>query len=200
MTIKSRRDGVISDDTIFESKLIEIDNQLVLLAKDVAELYEVDVGHLNRIVNKYIHLFPEDYRFQLTKTQWENLKCIENISSLKQHGGVRHIPYAYTEKGLYMLATILTKSTKAKEIHFHIIETFAKIREVSRNISKAVVLTDKNKQNTLLTQSNKLLNEVIDADIIEEGVLEGAVQEIKDEFKLNLGFIQVSRTIVNKKK
>lgn len=105
----------------FENKLIEIDGKTVLLAEDVAKLFRTETGSLNRTAGKYPHLFPEDYRFKLTKEQWENLKCTKNISSSQQHGGSRHTPYVYTEKGLYMLATILTKNKIAKEVHFHII-------------------------------------------------------------------------------
>lgn len=126
------------------------------------------------------------------------MKYIENISSLNTHGGARHTPYVYTEKGLYMIATILTKNERAKEIHFHIIETFSKIKQISRNLQTIVKTEVEQEQKKLMESSNKLLNEVIDADIIEEKKLNSNVKKVKDEFEINLGVIKFKRTIENK--
>lgn len=184
-------------NTFIEKKLIKIDDKLVLRAKDVALLYEIEVKHLNRMVGKYSHLFPEDYRFQLTEQQWENLRYIENTSSI-QHGGTRYRPYVYTEKGIYMLATILTKSDRAKQIHFHIIETFSKLRKISKNI-KHITLTDNHdKQKELIQNSNQLLHEVIETEIIEEKKLEKNVKKVTDEFQIDLGILKFKRVIENK--
>ncbi|MEA2049648.1 MAG: ORF6N domain-containing protein [Campylobacterota bacterium] len=191
-------DDIIKYENI-ENKLVRIDGKLVLLASDVALLYDVEVKHLNRMVGKYIELFPQDYRFQLSKEQWENLKCIENTSSLNLHGGIRHRPYVYTEKGLYMIATILSKNEKAKEIHFYIIETFAKLREVSKNMKQITKITNQKEQKELVDKSNQLLQEIIDTEVVEEKELEPNVQEIKDEYEINLGFLKIKKTIINKK-
>lgn len=156
----------------------------LLLANDVALLYGVEVKHLNRMVSKYINLFPKEYRFQLTK---------------EGRGGNRYLPYVYTEKGLYMLATILSKSDKAKTIHFHIIETFSKLRKISKNLQLITQTSNQEEQKQLIKKSNQILNEVIDTEIIEEKTLDKNVQEIKDEYEINLGVLKFKRTIVNKK-
>jgi hypothetical protein len=189
--------NIILNNSI-EKKLINIDGKLVLLAKDVAELYEVEVKHLNRMVGKYKHLFPQDYRFQLTADQWKNLKCIKNTSSLNSHGGTRYNPYVYTEKGLYMLATILTKSDKAKQIHMYIIETFANIREISKNIKQIIKTDNPEQQKQLIQKSNDLLHEVIDTQIVEEAPLENKVKKVTDEFQIDLGILKFKRIIENK--
>ncbi len=182
----------------FEKKLIEINNQTVLLANDVAQLYGVETKHLNRMVGKYIHLFPKDYRFKLTKEQNESLRCMKNTSK-SGSGGNRYLPYVYTEKGLYMLATILTKSNQAKEIHFYIIETFSKLKQISKNLKLITQTTNQDEQKQLVEKSNKILHEVIDTEIIEETELDKKIQEVKDEYEINLGVLKFKRTIINKK-
>lgn len=115
-----------------EGKVIAIRNQNVILDSDVAELYGVETRTVNQAVKRNIERFPIDYMFELTAEEYENLKSQNVMSSW---GGSRHVPKAFTEKGLYMLATVL-KSPMAKEATFAIIETFAKIRVLARGIEQ----------------------------------------------------------------
>ena len=179
----------------FEDKLINMDNKPVLLAKDVAQLYEVTVSALNQAVKRREDLFPEKYRFQLNEKQVNEMVSHSVIPSKSSFGG--HNPYVFTEEGLYMLATVL-KSDRAKLIHFHIVETFAKIREISKNLQLIVQTENSKDQKKLIKTSNNLLNEVIDADIIEEKKLDSNVKKVKYVFEINLGVIKFKRTIENK--
>ena len=89
---------------VIQSKIYEVRGVKVMLDKDLASLYQVEVRVLNQAVKRNIKRFPSDFMFQLTKEEWENLKSQFVISSW---GGIRKLPYAFTEQGLAMLSGIL---------------------------------------------------------------------------------------------
>jgi len=97
-----------------------------MLDSDLAALYEVETFNLNKAVKRNIERFPDDFMFQLTKEEWENLTFQNGISS-KQHGGRRSIPYAFTEQGVAMLASVLN-SPKAVGVNINIMRAFVKLR------------------------------------------------------------------------
>ncbi len=117
---------------IIESKIIEIRGQKVLLDFEVAEIYGVETKRINEAVKNNPEKFPDDYLFQLTEKEFELLRSKISTTKLMK---TRVAPKALTEKGLYMIATIL-KSKKAVEATFAIIETFAKVRELTQTIKK----------------------------------------------------------------
>ncbi len=98
-----------------------------MLDSDLAELYEVKTGALNRAVQRNIVRFPSDFMFQLTKIESENLRCQIGISS--SYGGRRFRPYVFTEQGVSMLSSVL-KSEKAALVNVEIMRTFVKLREI----------------------------------------------------------------------
>ena len=87
------------------SSIKEINGQSVILDADVATLYGVETRVVNQAVKRNLERFPSDYRFQLSEDDIQNLKS-QNVTS--SWGGNRKLPYAFTEKGLYMLATVLS--------------------------------------------------------------------------------------------
>ncbi|MCD6091999.1 MAG: ORF6N domain-containing protein [Bacteroidales bacterium] len=98
-----------------ESKIIEIGGQKILLDFEVAELYGVETKRINEAVKNNTDKFPENYILELSEEEVKSLKS--KISTLKSKGRGQHskyIPKAFTEKGLYMLATIL-KSQRATQ-------------------------------------------------------------------------------------
>lgn len=129
-----------------KDKLITIDNQLVLLDKDVAELYGVEPRRLKEQLKRNIDKFPKEYAYQVANDTLDDVVSQNAIPSKSSLGG--HNPWVFTEKGLYMVATIL-KSPQATEATFAIIETFAAIRELSRNINALAKTTDKETQKQL---------------------------------------------------
>jgi hypothetical protein len=175
-----------------ENKLLMLRDTLVLIDKDIAELFAVETRDINKAVKNNPHKFPEGYVFELTKEEFEVLRG--NFSTAK-FAKTRSLPKAFTEKGLYMIATIL-KSNIATEATIQIIETFAKVKELSRNINDIMKATDEAVQHELAQKSNKILEEIID---IDEEVLEddedGEVIETTTKFEFNLGFAKVSRSI-----
>lgn len=98
-----------------------------MLDSHLAELYEVENRALIQAVKRNIDRFPEDFMFQLTKTEFENLKSQIVISS--QWGGRRTLPYAFTEQGVAMLSSVL-RSKRAVHVNIAIIRAFVRLREL----------------------------------------------------------------------
>lgn len=141
-----------------EEKIIEIRNQHVIIDTDVAQLYGVETKRINEAVSRNTDKFPQSYLIELTQEEWEPLKS-QFATSIK--GGKTKLHTAFTEKGLYMLATIL-KSPKATETTLAIIETFKKVREISRTI-KAIPQTPQNspKYQELMQKTGDLISDLV---------------------------------------
>lgn len=108
------------------SKIYLIREEKVMLDSDLAELYGVSTGNLNKAVGRNIKRFPEDFMFQLTEKEWENLKSQNEASSW---GGTRKAPKAFTEQGLAMLSGVLS-SERAIMVNIQIMRTYTKMREM----------------------------------------------------------------------
>ena len=112
-----------------ESLIRVIRGQKVMLDRDLAELYGVETRRLNEQVKRNIERFPEDFMFQLTSNEFDNLKSQIAISSW---GGVRKLPYAFTEQGVAMLSGVL-KSSTAVEANIRIMRAFVSMRHFMVN-------------------------------------------------------------------
>jgi len=117
-----------------KSRIYTIRNKEVMLDEDLAKLYEVDTKVFNQAVKRNIERFPDDFRFQLTEKEYENLRS-QFVTSSSEHGGRRYAPYVFTEQGLYMLSAVL-KSSVAIEVSIEIMRTFTKMREFSMHYNK----------------------------------------------------------------
>jgi len=126
---EGQENKIIIPDEIISNKIYFIRDSKVMLDKDLAELYGVLTGNLNKAVKRNIKRFPNDFMFQLTKEEFENLKFQIGISSW---GGNRSLPYAFTEQGVAMLSGILN-SDRAINVNIQIMRIFTKIREVLTN-------------------------------------------------------------------
>ena len=188
---------VIKFETL-ESKLMEIRDTLVLLDKDVAVLYEIEPKRLREQLKRNIEKFPKDYAYQLTDEEIQIMVSQNATPSKKHFGGTN--PWVFTEKGLYMVATIL-KSKVATDATLQIIETFSKIKELSRNINNIMKTTNETTQKELAQKSNQILEEIIDidADVLEDDE-DGEIIETTTKFEFNLGFAKVSRSVKKIKK
>ena len=114
---------------IIQSKIYEIRGQQVMIDKDLAGLYQVEVKRLNESVKRNSKRFPEDFMFQLTAEEWQNLKSQFATSSW---GGTRKLPYAFTELGVSMLSSILN-SELAIEVNINIMRAFVAVRRFIAN-------------------------------------------------------------------
>lgn len=110
---------------IIQNKIYEILGQRVMLDFDLAELYEVETRTLNQAVERNTKRFPSDFMFQLSNKEFENLMSQIVISSW---GGTRKLPYAFTEHGITMLASVL-RSERAIEINIQIVRAFIALRQ-----------------------------------------------------------------------
>lgn len=118
---------------IIENKIFIIRGLKVMLDSDLAQLYDVETRIINRNVKRNINRFPEDFMFQLTKKEWENLKSHFGISK-ETKGGRRFLPYVFTEHGVLMLSNILN-SDRAINVSIQIIRVFDKLKQfaISQN-------------------------------------------------------------------
>jgi phage regulator Rha-like protein len=111
---------------VIENKIFFIRGRKVMLDKDLAQLYGVTTSNLNKAVRRNTERFPEDFMFQLSKEEFENLKFRFGTSSW---GDTRKLPYAFTENGVAMLSSVLN-SQRAVQVNIQIMRTFTKLREM----------------------------------------------------------------------
>ncbi len=167
-----------------ERKLLIIRSQQVLLDSDVAGLYGVETKRINEAVKNNPERFPDGYICQLTAPEKKEL--VENFDRFRtlKHSSAR--PKAFTERGLYMLATIL-KSEKAVETTLAIVETFAKIRELTRTVKALSLSSEKAEQKTLMQKSGKLIAEVLDDGLV--------TSDTETTIELNFAVLKFKHTI-----
>ena len=110
------------------SKIYFIRNRKVMLDKDLAELYGVETRVMNQAVKRHKKRFPNDFLFQLSKSEYEFLISQFVISKKSGRGGVRKMPYAFTEQGVAMLSGILN-SDRAIAVNIQIMRTFIRLRQ-----------------------------------------------------------------------
>lgn len=111
---------------MIEQKILMIRGHKIMLDRDLAKLYGVTTGNLNKAVSRNLERFPGDFMFQLNKDEFNNLIFQFGISSW---GGTRKLPYAFTEQGVAMLSSALN-SKRAILVNIQIMRTFTKLREI----------------------------------------------------------------------
>jgi len=173
-----------------EKRVLTIREQQVLIDRDVAELYGVETKEVNQAVRNNPEKFPEEYIIPLSsKEKSEVVKNIDHLSVLK----FSHVlPTAFTEKGLYMLATIL-KSPVASQTTIAIVETFSKLRELSRIINQIPNTQEEAEQKNLMQKSSEILAEVLDDNSLE-------VTGDETTIELNLAIMKIKHTVKRDKR
>ena len=152
---------IVKEDIKIEDLIYEIRGKQVMLDSDLARLYGCKNGtkSLNLAVKRHINRFPERYMFQLTKEEFDNLKFQFETSSWNNYGGIRKLPYVFTEQGVAMLSAIL-KTEVAEEISIRIMDAFVAMK---RYINTSLI-KQKYINNLVLEHDNdiKLLKESFD--------------------------------------
>lgn len=166
-----------------KDKIILVRNNHVILDADVAALYGVETRVLNQAVKRNADKFPTDYMFRLTKEEADDLKS-QTVTS--RWGGTRVLPRAFTEKGLYMLATIL-KSKQAVEVTFAIIETFAAVRELKRELVNLHKETNPDIQQSKMKRFGEVLSDIVMPDL--------ATAETESTLELNFIIGKIKHTV-----
>ncbi len=168
-----------------ESRLILVRDQMVLLDCDVADLYGVQTKHVNQAVRNNPDKFPEGYVFELNDDEMRQVKIFD--LSARSHYNSK----AFTEKGLYMLATIL-KSPLATKTSIAIIEAYARLKEFGRTVAVAGAEKDEDKQKHLLHRVGELMSDLV-SDSME-------ITEDEYTMELNLMAVRLSRKVKRQKK
>jgi hypothetical protein len=144
---------IVIAEEIIVSKIYHVRGKQVMLAQDLAELYQVETRALNQQVKRNIGKFPERYMFQLTQDEHERLRS-QNVT-LKRGQHSKYLPYAFTEHGILMLSSVLN-SERADKVNMLIIDTFVKLRELMF-MHKDVVHQLEQVQNKLTEQDNQIM-------------------------------------------
>ena len=170
--------------TEIEDKMIIVRGQMVLLDRDVADLYGVATKHINQAVKNNPDKFPDGYVLELSDEEMSQVKNFDLSSRSHYNAKV------FTEKGLYMLATIL-KGPVATEATINIIETYSKLKCLGREIKEAASSTDDEKRSIV-----KKAGEII-SDLASD-----AMEITEDEFtmELNLVAVKLSRKVKRHKR
>ena len=172
-----------------ESKIAIIREQQVIADADVAELYGVETRRINEAVRNNPDKFPEDYMFELNKSELRDLRS--KISTTKVSRKSRSATKVFTEKGLYMLATIL-KSERATAVTFAIIETFAKVRGLKRELLELHKETDKEIQAKKMKHFGEVLTDIVMPDL--------ETSETESSLEINFLIGKIKHTVKRVKK
>lgn len=168
-----------------EERIITLRHQNVLLDSDVAILYGVETKRVNEAVKNNPDKFPVGYVIELTNSEFKDLRSKFSTTNLTKS---RTLPKAFTEKGLYMLATIL-KSNKATQTTIAIVEAFARIKELSRTVLQ-LPTADEAQQKTLMQRTGELM-----ADLLDD---EQKVTDSETTIELNLAVLKFKHTVKRK--
>ena len=172
-----------------ESFIIELRGQKVILDSDVAKIYGVETRDVNKAIKNNADKFPRGYIFELkSKEKQEVVEIFHHLEKLKYSP---QSPKAFTEKGLYMLATIL-KSKQATKATLQIIETFAKIKEFSTVAKTLATEKDKAAQKKLVDKSGELIGDILNQEFANSNSSETTIE-------LNLAMIKIKHTMKKKK-
>lgn len=189
---------ILKENEKIENLIYEIRGKQVMLDSDLAKLYECKNGTkvINQAVKRNITKFPERYCFQLTETEYRNLKFQNGTSSLNNYGGVRKMPFVFTEQGVAMLATVL-KTPVADAVSMRIIDAFVYMRRYLSGVTGSNMLVNHEERILKLEeQFNKFSSKR--NTIIYEGKIYDAYSVILDIFNEAKGEIIIVDNYVNK--
>ena len=180
---------------VIQSKIYEIRGQKVMLDRDLAEMYGVQTKVLNQAVKRNIERFPEDFMFQLEKEEWNNLKSQIVTSSW---GGIRKLPYAFTELGVAMLSSILS-SKLAIQVNINIMRAFVAVRQMIAlpptdkltELQSEVAELKKYVEEILSDQNDINEETAMQLELINQSLAELQMKKRREEKPRNpIGFIQ----------
>ena len=151
---------VIVDNKEIQSMICTFRGRQVMLDSDLAMLYQVETKYLNRQRNRNAERFPEDFCFQLSKEEYEILRC-QNVTSKNENGsgGRRYLPYIFTEQGIAMLSSVL-KSEVAAKASINIMRAFVEMRKFLISNNEMFARLDRVELKQL--ETDKKLEEVFD--------------------------------------
>ena len=173
----------VVDINMVKSRMLIVRDQPVLLDRDVAALYGVQTKEINQAVRNNPDKFPEGFLLQLNNDEfsdWKSKILTSNLSPAEKNAikmGVRRAPKAFTERGLYMLATVL-KGELATKATLAIVNTYAQVRSVKRELLELHKEGDKKKKHALMQHFGETLTDIVMPD----------PDEVETESSLELNF------------
>ena len=180
----------ISDILDVKSKMIVVRGQSVLIDRDVATLYGVETRAMNQAVKRNPGRFPEGYIFTMTEAECSRSQIVTLNGG--RGSNIKYLPHAFTERGLYMLATVL-KSERAERATLAIIETYAQLRSMVRDMETLQTLKDGSpEQSAQLTQAGHKLAALIGDNLSTEST--------KTTIELNLAVLKITHEVTRTKK
>ncbi|MBR1468557.1 MAG: ORF6N domain-containing protein [Prevotella sp.] len=182
---------IIKFETV-QDKIVQLRGQSVMLDYEVAALYGVETKRINEAVKNNPEKFPKGYVLELDHQESTLLRSKISTLEVAQGRGKysKHNYKAFTEKGLYMLATIL-KGQRAVETTISIIEAFAKLRELSRTIRQMAKNPDEYQQKSLMQKSGEIVEDLFGDDLQTTGT--------ETEIELIFAVLKLRHTIKRKK-
>ncbi|MBQ8124575.1 MAG: ORF6N domain-containing protein [Kiritimatiellae bacterium] len=173
------------DIAAVQSRMLTIRNQQVLLDRDVAALYGVETKALNQAVKRNAEKFPAGYILKMTEEECSRSQIVTLNGG--RGSNLKYLPYAFTEKGLYMLATVL-KSTRATQATLAIIETYAKVRSMVRDMEALQTETAGSpEQANMLTRAGHKLASLIGDNL--------STVSRKTTIELNLALLKITHEV-----
>lgn len=145
--------------SVIQHKIYEIRNQKVMLDYDLAELYQVETRVLNQAIKRNIESFPEDFMFRLNSSEWQNMSSQFVMTSTFKRPKTA-LPYAFTEHGVTMLASVL-KSPMARKMNIAIVRAFIALKKFA--LQHTEVLQQLNELRDRLGSHDVQLNQIYDA-------------------------------------
>ena len=171
-----------------EARMIVLRKQPVLIDADVASLYGVKTKEINQAVRNNPMKFPTGYTFELDRI--EKAEVVEKFDHLNKLKFSKVPPVAFTERGLYMLATIL-KSDRAVSTSLAIVDTFVQVRELARTMESLQSVEDGGaQQQTLLQRTGDLLSEVVGRNL--------STRSTETEIELNFAVVKIKHKVIRK--
>ena len=131
--VNSDENDRVREVSHIQSLIYVIRGKQVMLDSDLAILYQVETKTFNQAVKRNIERFPENFRFQLKKEEYDSLRS-QFVTSKEGRGGRRYLPYVFTEQGIAMLSAVL-RSDIAIQVSIRIMETFVEMRKYMANTS-----------------------------------------------------------------
>lgn len=204
---KKRKNKIITFDDV-RDRIVEVRGKKVILDFAVAELYGVETREINQAVKNNPRKFPEGWVFELEKQEVEDLRSkilITNVSDNQADKDLRSkkstanlpsprsrtMPKAFTERGIYMLATIIT-GDQAIDTTLTIVDTFVKLHELQRTIAEMAKSPDKYQQKSLMQKSGEIVDDLFSDSFTTD--------ETETEIELNFAVLKLKHKIKRKKK
>ena len=203
---KKRKNKIVSFDDV-RDRIVEVRGKKAILDFAVAELYGVETKEINRAVKNNPRKFPDGWVFELDKQELEDLRCkfyttdisdnqtdkdsrSKNPTANLPSPMSRTMPKAFTERGIYMLATIIT-GDQAIDTTLTIVDTFVKLHELQRTIAEMAQNPDKYQQKSLMQKSGEIVDDLFSDSFTTD--------ETETEIELNFAVLKLKHKIKRKK-